>query len=107
MDFNTIQFFAHYLPPWGPYAACAGKDTADWYPEDDRPASDATVRYARSLCSVCSVRRECLRWSAENVHSLEHGIYAGTTGEERKLAMKQGPGWMERLLEGENEEAMA
>jgi WhiB family redox-sensing transcriptional regulator len=108
MQRDVIAFFASLVPPWSHKAACAGSDTLKWFPEDDRPSSDQTVRYARSFCDRCTVRRECLEWAVSNRASAVHGIYGGTTGEERRQAMRSGdPDWLEHLLEGETLEAMA
>jgi WhiB family transcriptional regulator, redox-sensing transcriptional regulator len=98
VDFNSVQFFRRFLPSWSNDAACAGTDTNTFFPEDDRAANDDVVLKARVVCARCPMRAPCLEWALENIHSAEHGIYAGTTGEERKQAIKDGT--VDRLLEG-------
>lgn len=96
--------FQSMWPEWTLAASCYHLDTNTFFPEDDRAADDAVVLKARVECAKCPVRKECLEWALENPHSAEHGIYAGTTGEERKQAIKDGT--VSSLLR-ETEEAMA
>ena len=103
MDFNARKLYARLLPEWSNDAACAGKDPNIWFPESDRASSTEAVQKARRICLLCPVKRECLEWAFENVHSTVEGIYAGTTGKEREQALKDGPGYIERLLNEEEE----
>lgn len=74
---------------WMERARCRGVPTNTFFAE---PASDGqvtgTVMTAKLYCAMCPVRAECLEWGFSNPHSLESGIYGGTTGEERKTIPK-------------------
>jgi WhiB family redox-sensing transcriptional regulator len=107
VDFNARTLYTRLLPEWAPLAACAGKDSNIWFPESDRASATEAVQKARRICLLCPVRKECLEWAFENVHSTVEGVYGGTTGEEREQALKEGPGYIERLLSEEKTEAMA
>jgi WhiB family redox-sensing transcriptional regulator len=100
VDFNgRVLYASGLMPDWTADAACRGRDIAAFFPEDDRNRDDPVVLKARVICGPCPVKAQCLEWAFANPSSTEHGIYAGTTGEERKQAMKDGT--VSRLLETE------
>lgn len=62
--------------PWIKHAACAGESTELFFPEDD-----VATELARSICSGCKVRAECIGYAVE-IPSLD-GIWGGLTRQER------------------------
>ena len=62
--------------PWIARAACAGEPTDLFFPDDDN-ATDV----ARSICSRCAVRGDCIGYAIE-FPSLA-GIWGGLTQQER------------------------
>lgn len=81
------------LLDWRQYAECADPclDPDDWYPDaKDREG----VAYARQVCGLCPVRRQCLRavMDQEGADSARYGIWGGLTPKERA--------WLQRSLNG-------
>ncbi len=106
MDFlGRVLYASRLMPDWTAHAACRGRDISVFFPEDDRSPDDPVVLRARVICAACPVRAPCLAWALANKHSAKHGVYAGTTGEERELAMRTGA--LTALFTEEEEEAMA
>ena len=62
--------------PWIKQAACASEPTELFFPEDD-----VATELARSICSGCKVRAECIGYAVE-IPSLD-GIWGGLTRQER------------------------
>jgi WhiB family redox-sensing transcriptional regulator len=76
-----------YLPEWTKRAACAGRDTQDWFPEDRKSVAEEVQSswLAKRICSTCPVRAECLEQAF--VMGDDHGIFGGATpGQRRKVA---------------------
>lgn len=44
------------------------------------------MRLARAVCGDCPVSRQCLAWAIEHD---EHGLWAGTSREQRKALQRQ------------------
>jgi WhiB family redox-sensing transcriptional regulator len=63
---------------WLAEAACRGADTNLFYPTDVGRHVD---RKAKQNCEGCPVIAECLDWALRHG---EHGIWGGTTDNERK-----------------------
>jgi hypothetical protein len=63
-----------------PRAVCKG-DPAPWFPVPGQDAEDA-----KQACSGCPERLPCLAWALE--HGEPHGIWGGTTPDERKAALR-------------------
>ena len=61
--------------PHLPAAACADMDPEPFFAFDAR-----RVDQARNICHRCPEIRACLRWALEH---REHGVWAGTTEEQR------------------------
>ena len=74
---------------WAEQAACKGfrlehgteEWTRCWFPEKGNHQSNAVQR-ALAICDECPVRAECLQYSLDA--ELVHGIYGGTTPQERR-----------------------
>jgi WhiB family redox-sensing transcriptional regulator len=62
---------------WASKAACVGN--SELFFEDNRPT---LVRKAKSFCSVCVVKSQCLTHAIENG---ELGIWGGMTANERRI----------------------
>jgi WhiB family redox-sensing transcriptional regulator len=72
------------VPDW-PDAACKGSDPDLFFPPPGRGASKQSAT-AKQVCSSCPARTACLSWAlADNVH----GIWGGTTEEERRVRRRQ------------------
>ena len=61
---------------WSKRAACSGQVEL-FYSE----TSKIKTARAKAICSKCDVRSECLSYAVENEL---HGIWGGTTGNERR-----------------------
>lgn len=48
-----------------------------------RGEDDANVRGLRNVCATCPVRRPCLNWAFTSPHSIEFGVYGGSSGSQR------------------------
>jgi WhiB family redox-sensing transcriptional regulator len=73
--------------PWLEDSACAGAELEIFFPENEAAGWQATA--AKALCRACPVRNECLAWALET-ESLT-GIYAGTTGHQRRAILRKAP----------------
>lgn len=73
-------------PDWHHFARCADREQFGdnamhaMFPTDGNADG---IEYAKSICSGCSVRIECLEWAFENGE--QSGVWGGLTTEERKL----------------------
>ena len=69
---------------WRLQAACRGKDTSIFFPEDeDTPADDE----AKEICAGCPVREQCLVW-ALSTHQ-PYGIFGGLTTTNRTRVQRR------------------
>ena len=64
------------IPAWHAQAACAGRDSRFWFPENGLRADTA-----KAICSGCPVRTVCADWAITN--QIAFGIWGGTTPEDR------------------------
>lgn len=83
----TITTPAPTTPGWRTRAACRDSDPELFFPD---PGQSSAVRTARSICAHCPVIDAC-RAFIEDIETQRgarapHGIWAGTTAEERRLA---------------------
>lgn len=74
---------------WQDDAACKGTDPEQWdtsrmWQPGHMSTKEirATLRAAKDLCAVCPVHVQCLDYA---VQFNEYGIWAGTTGRQRRL----------------------
>lgn len=58
---------------------CWGVDTDVFYATEEGRTKQL-VEFAKSICAGCKFRAECLEWALENS---EHGVWGGTTANER------------------------
>ena len=66
---------------WMDDAACTGGDPDEWFPT----AESRTDHLAKSVCGVCPVRLDCLRWAL--THD-EKGVWGGLNDKERARLRK-------------------
>lgn len=66
--------------PWRHKAACNGKDTAYWFPEQTNAYNPASAR-AVAICRSCPVQLACLTHAQEQPE--HYGIWGGLTPKER------------------------
>jgi WhiB family redox-sensing transcriptional regulator len=69
---------------WMARGACRGADTEIFFPIATAGRALAQVSSAKAVCVRCAVRPACLSYALETV---QHGIWGGTTGDER-MAMR-------------------
>jgi WhiB family redox-sensing transcriptional regulator len=67
---------------WRNDAACRGRDSNVWYP-DNRIG----LRDAMRICAVCTVKDECLEFALEAEEI--HGVWGGKTETERRLLLRR------------------
>jgi WhiB family redox-sensing transcriptional regulator len=60
-------------------AACAGYDTAMFFPESGHSGAEAI-----KVCRTCPVVTECFEYAIE--HSLDHGVWGGVSAVQRQEA---------------------
>jgi len=65
-------------------AACAGEDTAIFFPEPG-PHARGDTALAKAICASCPIIKECLAFALAND---EYGIWGGTTDYERRRTSK-------------------
>ena len=86
---RRVLFDGGPVPAWRRQAACAGMDTAAFYPA---AGDHQAVEAAKRVCSGCPVRTECLAdvlaWEPA---SCRHGIAGGltATGRDRVVASRR------------------
>lgn len=80
--------YRRFLPEWTRSAACAGRDTQDFFPEDRKSVAEEIEAswLAKRICSTCRVRVQCL----EHAFAMkdEHGIFGGSTPGQRRMVAK-------------------
>jgi hypothetical protein len=69
---------------WRLHAACAGAD-----PDVFLPDRGASHEEPLSYCRRCEVRCECLD-AALDLGSQAHGVWGGTSGQQRRVAARRG-----------------
>jgi DNA-binding response OmpR family regulator len=65
---------------WMSYGACHGADPELFFPITTAGRALGQVNSAKALCVRCTVRADCLSYALE---TRQHGIWGGTTGDER------------------------
>ena len=74
---------------WKTLAACGSADPDLFFPVSAAGCTNqAQVAEAKAVCARCLVRRQCLDFA---IHTRQmHGIWGGTTEEERYAAIRPG-----------------
>jgi WhiB family redox-sensing transcriptional regulator len=65
---------------WMSYGACHGADTELFFPIATAGRALEQVNSAKAVCGRCRVRADCLSYA---LRTMQHGIWGGTTGDER------------------------
>ncbi len=68
---------------WRKDSLCIEYPEVDWFPAKGEP-NDA----ARTICARCLVQAECLTFALSAPETRYHGIWAGTTPQERREMVK-------------------
>jgi WhiB family redox-sensing transcriptional regulator len=68
---------------WRALGACRDEDPDLFFPITSTGPSARQVNLAKAVCGRCRVQRECLRFALATRQ--DHGVWGGTTEEERKL----------------------
>ena len=75
---------------WRSAAACRSADPDLFFPiSASGPARQQTAE-AKAICAICPVRRQCLAFAVRT--GQPHGIWGGTTEEERAAARREAAG---------------
>ena len=72
---------------WWRSAACREADPELFFPVAAHGPAKEEIALAKAVCATCGVRRQCLQYALAT-HQL-HGVWGGTTEEERKLLRRQ------------------
>jgi WhiB family transcriptional regulator, redox-sensing transcriptional regulator len=72
---------------WGLEAACRQLPTELFFPIGHGSRAQAQTTVAKSICSSCPVRSECLEYALRA--NLQYGVFGGLAEEERRQV--QGP----------------
>ena len=70
---------------WWRYAACRDADPDIFFPVSAVGPGHDEVARAKAICARCPVRRQCLQFALATRQA--HGVWGGTTEEERRLCM--------------------
>lgn len=69
-------------PPWRHQAACQGRNTNYWYPDNTTPTNSPATQLALTICKTCPVITQCLNHAIQ--HPEYHGIWGGKTEQQRR-----------------------
>lgn len=74
---------------WWQAAACRSADPDIFFPVSTHGPGRHDIARAKEVCAGCPVRRQCLQFALAT-HQV-HGVWGGTTEEERRLHMHAQP----------------
>lgn len=74
---------------WWRAAACRAADPDIFFPVSAQGPGREEIAQAKAVCAGCPVRRQCLQFALAT-HQV-HGVWGGTTEEERRLHMDTRP----------------
>jgi WhiB family redox-sensing transcriptional regulator len=91
---------------WWRSAACRTSDPEMFFPVSSVGPGHDEVARAKEVCAACLVRRQCLQFALATRQA--HGVWGGTTEEERRLgsSSRAGRGGL-RSEEGAGDEGAA
>src|SRR6516164_7134159 len=72
---------------WRSAAACRSADPDLFFPVSATGSASRQIARAKKICAGCRVRRECLEFAV--AHDQNHGIWGGTTAEDRQRARRR------------------
>jgi len=70
-------------PEWRQWAACQDADPDMFFPAAPAGTGRDDGAIAKAVCAACQVRRQCLQFALATHQA--HGVWGGTTEEERRL----------------------
>jgi WhiB family transcriptional regulator, redox-sensing transcriptional regulator len=76
-----------YAGEWQAAGACLSADPEIFFPVSGMGASAPQIEQARQICAQCPVRCQCLDFAMSSGET--HGIWGGTTPEDRTRARRQ------------------
>jgi WhiB family transcriptional regulator, redox-sensing transcriptional regulator len=89
-----------YAANWRASGACLSADPDLFFPIATAGLAGRQITEARRICDGCQVRQQCLDFAMRTGE--RHGIWGGTTPEERTAARRQrfrrraaGPSWQQ------------
>ena len=91
-----------WVPDWTSYAACKRRDP------DELFVQGAAQNRAKTVCSGCPVKSECLADALDN--RVEFGVWGGMTERERRALLRRRPNvtsWRRLLETAKREHAAA
>lgn len=74
---------------WWQAAACRTADPDIFFPVSAHGPGEDDIARAKEVCAECRVRRQCLQFALAT-HQM-HGVWGGTTEEERRLHLNARP----------------
>ena len=83
---------------WESRAACLHRDPDLFFPIALSGPALREIAQAKAICARCPVRSECLQF-ALTTHQV-HGVWGGTSEEERRLLQSRGPDKMPAQVGG-------
>lgn len=71
---------------WRVGTPCAERGPEDeiWFPTDSVDAQEYALKVAETICGGCPSKALCLEYALSLPDNESHGIYAGTTREQRR-----------------------
>lgn len=91
------RFLDSLYEPWMHDAPCrkgrngAGTRSDDFFPAPNEAPNSLRERRARRVCVSCPKRRLCLEEAFKSKHSVDNGIWGGTSPRERKAVQHLPP----------------
>jgi WhiB family redox-sensing transcriptional regulator len=70
---------------WWQSAACQEADPDMFFPVSPAGRGRDEAARAKAICAACQVRRQCLQFALATHQA--HGVWGGTTEEERRLSV--------------------
>jgi WhiB family transcriptional regulator, redox-sensing transcriptional regulator len=93
---SALAQIAGRLPAWMDLGLCAETDPALFFPE-----KGGSTAAAKRICAACPVRAECLEYALDHCGVFDvgsHGIWGGTSLEEREVILGAGRAGREAAL---------
>jgi WhiB family redox-sensing transcriptional regulator len=85
---KPAETLASHRRDWRALGACRDEDPELFFPVTSKGPAARQLVAAKAICAGCGVSRECLRFALENRQ--DHGVWGGTSEEERKLMRSAG-----------------
>lgn len=85
---KPAETLATHRRDWRALGACRDEDPELFFPVTSKGPAARQLVAAKAICAGCGVSRECLRFALENRQ--DHGVWGGTSEEERKLMRSAG-----------------